>query len=593
MSDDRLALTKQVKEANDIVDVVGQYVSLRPAGGTFKGLCPFHSDNRPSFDVDPRRQRYRCWSCGKFGDVYQFVMEFEKVTFPEALDQLARRANIVIANTRREPSPARVRLCDALRWAGELYRECLLDDELAADARRYLGDRKLLGETVRKFGLGYAPLSGDWLARKVGSAPVPVDVLLEAGLIAESRVGTGYYDRFRDRVMFPIRDLRGQTVGFGGRILPTSAYASRGPKYYNSPESELFVKSEILYGLDLARFAAQTAGYLAVVEGYTDVLMAHQCGVGHVVATMGTALTASHVKVIRRFAPRVVLIYDADAGGSTGVDRALELFIRHDLELRVATLPDGLDPFDLLVRDGPDPFRAALEAAVDVLDYKFDQVLKTSSAGVDGARRAVEAVLGLMALAPDQADANAAIRRDLILTRVASRFGLREPMLRQRLAELREQARVKDATGADKPAAVGQSGSAPADPVERELLEVLLAEPALVGRARAEVPPDRIAHAGLRRLLTGLYKLQVSGSVPDLDGLRLLILDNPKLAEAAMRLQEVGGKHPDRPTWLDQILRAFRERDQSREAADLHGKLKAAVDSKQALELLKQIQQRA
>src|SRR5205823_11375071 len=189
------------------------------------------------------------------------------------------------------------------------------------------------------------------------------------------------------------RDALGRTVGFGGRILPTSSLLPRAPKYYNSAETPLFSKSEQLYGLDAARQAAAKAGYLAVVEGYTDVLMAHQMGVPQVVATMGTALNARHVRQLRRHAPRVVLVFDADAGGDTGVDRALEIFVGQDVDLRVATLPEGLDPCDLLVRQGAEPFRAALTKAVDVLEFKLTRVFETEAAsGVEGKRRAVDAV---------------------------------------------------------------------------------------------------------------------------------------------------------------------------------------------------------
>ncbi len=184
---------------------------------------------------------------------------------------------------------------------------------------------------------------------------------MEVGLIAVREGNRGHYDRFRDRVMFPIKDVRGQAVGFGGRIMPTNPLAARGPKYYNSAETPLFHKSELLYGLDLARHAG-SAGYLAVVEGYTDVMMAHQCGVPQVVATMGTALNARHVAQLRRYVPKVVLVYDADAGGYTGVDRALEMFVSQDVELAVATLPEGLDPCDLLVRpDGIDTFQTGTD----------------------------------------------------------------------------------------------------------------------------------------------------------------------------------------------------------------------------------------
>src|SRR5439155_5750404 len=222
-------------------------------------------------------------------------------------------------------------------------------------------------------GLGYAPATGDWLAQRAVPAGLSMDLLEKLGLVARRQEGNGYYDRFRDRIIFPIRNTRGQVVGFGGRILPSSSFADRAPKYYNSSDTPLFAKSEQLYGLDQARSAATEAGYLAVVEGYTDVLMAHQLGVCQVVATMGTALNGRHVQQLRRFVSRVVLVFDADAGGSTGVDRALQIFVSHNLDLAIATLPEGLDPCDLVVTQGPVPFRAALANAVDALEFKLQQ----------------------------------------------------------------------------------------------------------------------------------------------------------------------------------------------------------------------------
>src|SRR6266849_1856234 len=224
-----------------------------------------------------------------------------------------------------------------------------------------------------------------------------------AGFLARRQEGNGYYDRFRDRVIFPIRDARGQTVGFGGRILPSSPLSAKWPKYINSSETPLFTKSEQLYGLDQARQAGMTAGYLAVVEGYTDVLMAHQMGVPQVVATLGTALNARHVQHLRRFVPKVVLVFDADAGGNTGVDRALEIFVSHNVDLAIATLPEGKDPCDLLGEDGgAESFRRVLANAVDALDFKLNQLLAADgSTSIEGKRKVVEALLSVIALAPE------------------------------------------------------------------------------------------------------------------------------------------------------------------------------------------------
>jgi DNA primase len=593
LTDDRV---KQIKEASDIVDVVGSYINLRPAGPTYKGLCPFHDDHRPSLVVDPRWQNYKCWACDKYGDVIQFVQEFERVDFKEALELLARRAGITLEkSTSDAQNLGRALMLDVVRWAAQQYHECLLDSSLAEDARRYLGERNLKGETVRKYELGFAPRTGDWLVRKAEAAKIDPDVLEKVSLIARRTEGPGFYDRFRDRVQFPIRDVRGRIVGFGGRVLPSSPLSERGPKYYNSSDTPLFSKSELLYGLDQAKAAAVKAGYLAVVEGYTDVLMAHQAGIGQVVATMGTALNAHHVQNLRRFAPRVVLVFDADAGGQTGVDRALEIFAGQDVDLAIATLPAGLDPCDLLVQQGPDPFRQVLEKAEDALDFKLRHLLNgDSDRGVEGQRRAVDAVLGIIALAPPLPGQAGAVRTQLMVTRISSRLAIREETVWARLEEMRAQKRPVEKSSRARPqVSAPPARSSKAVPEERELLEVLLTEEALVAEAAASIQPDEIQHPGLRRLLVGLYALLAEGVPPNLDQLRARLLqggDDGPLAQYALNMQEVGLQNDNRAEWFRRLLVRFQERRNRSAKQKLQTQLQSTRDHQAALDLLRRQQ---
>jgi DNA primase len=592
LADDREALTRQVKEANDIVDVVGAYVGLRQVGQTYKGLCPFHDDSHPSFDVNPTRQRYRCWSCEKFGDVFTFIQEIERVSFLEARELLARRAGITLEKKGANPqSEGRALMLDIARWAQEQFQQSLLSSPLAESARVYLGERGLVGETIRRFGLGYAPPAGEWLLQRAAQANVSVELLEKVGLVAKRQEGPGYYDFFRDRVMFPIRDVQGRTVAFGGRILPTSPLATRVGKYINSRETALFSKSEQLYGLDLARQSAAKAGYLAVVEGYTDVMMAHQHGVSNVVATMGTALNARHVKNLRRFVPRVVLVFDADAGGDTGVDRALEIFVGQEMDLAIATLPEGLDPCDFLVKHGVQPLQLALTNAVNALDYKLTRMLnREASAGVEGQRRALDAVLAVIALAPEIPGQSGQVKLQLIATRIAQRLGVREETVWARLNELRDVRRERrDSRRPDPKDEEAQKRQAPAAPAERQLLEALLAEPELVPTAAAEVAPEHIQHPGLRQLYEGLCSLEREGTTPSLDNLRPL-LHTTELAAWALGAQEVGRRMPDRAAALRQILAEFRRRRDLPLKLELQDQLHAANDHEQALELLRQLQ---
>lgn len=600
MADERGGLTRQIKEASDIVAVVGSYVSLVPAAGVFKCVCPFHNDTRPSMQVDARYQNYKCWSCGKKGDVFTFVQDFEKVSFLEAREILAKRAGINLEDVPVE-NVRRVKQLDAIKWAADLYQECLLADqentsgELGERARKYLGERKLTGATVRAFGLGFAPPSGDWLVHKAKEAGKDFEILREVGLIAERAHKGGYYNRFQDRVMFPIRDARGKPVGFGGRILPDSPLADRGPKYYNSTETPLFSKKDLLYGLDLARHAGAHAGYLAVVEGYTDVMMAHQYGVANVVATMGTALNESHVRQLLRFAPKVVLVFDADEGGEGGVDRALEIFVACDVDLAIATLPEGLDPCDLLTAQGKEPFQKALSNAVDALEFKLTQALATAGGSLENTKRVVDSVLKLMAYAPELPGNASNVKHELIVTRIAQRLGLRQETVWARFGELKVE-KKKEATR--RPAgdrgeipAPAPARTAPADPLEIYLMELLLADETLVPEAYAEIRPEDVLHPGLQKLLAGLYQLLEAGEPPEIDGLRAKI-NHPALAAKAMELQEVGRAVANRGAALRDVFERFRERRRDLGTRQLKDKLVAPATHEEGLALLGKLQAR-
>lgn len=596
MPSDSVELTKAIKAACDIVAVVGSYLTLKPAGATFKGLCPFHDDTRPSLDVDPRRQRYRCWACGAYGDVFQFVMAMEKVDFREARAILARRAGIRLDEEAGSgPAHQRRRWLEALQWAQQCYHECLRESDLAETARKYLGERGLHGGTIRDFGLGYAPLAGEWLLQQARRDLIDTQILVETGLLLVRQENRGWFDRFRDRVMFPIRDPRGQVIAFGGRILPTSPYATRAPKYYNSAETPLFSKSEVLYGLDRARTAAASAGYLVIVEGYTDVLMAHQCGFAHVVATMGTALTTRHISLIRRFVPRVILVFDADAGGLTGTDRALELFLTHDLEVAITMLPPGLDPCDLLVQSqGPSLFAQALASACDALEFKLQRLLQQhDTTTLEGTRRVLDAILQVIAVVPEHSSPELRIKKELMINRLAHRLHLRSETVWDRLEELRRRRQSTTSAASEEPTTALTSPPARVDPqvvAEKQLVEILLADPALISQACTVWPAEAMRHPRLRRILSELYAIYHSGGIPDLDALRERLFDRPDLYDDACRLHVVGQYMQDRAQWLQRVLQRLQELRLAAERQALKEEL-AAADAEQAVTLLRRLQQ--
>jgi len=585
-----------VKEASDIVDVIGSYISLRPAGQqTFKGLCPFHDDHRPSFDVDPKRGRYRCWSCGKYGDVITFVREYEKVEFAEALEILAKRAGI---NLEKKENLVQNRLrgsmLDSVRWASDQYHQCLQESPLAAEARSYLSSRGLEDEIIRQFGLGFAPRRGDWLLELAHNDGVDVGMLEQVGLIGRKTDKPGLYDRFRDRIMFPIRNVLGNTVGFGGRIMPSSPFVDKAPKYYNSSDSPLFSKSEQLYGIDQARNAIGKVGYLAVVEGYTDVMMAHQMGVGNIVATMGTAINARHLRQLRRWTSKVVLVFDADAGGEQGVDRALELFVTNDMDLAIATLPEGLDPCDMLLNDGPEAFQEVLKGAVDALEFKLSSILAEISrdgASVETKRKATDSILSVLARIPVESSPSSQLKMQLMLGRIGKRLGLSEETLKNRVNELRPktESRKVDTNTINT---TEESRRAKPVPEEKELVEVLLANPDLVLRARQDLSIDDMNHPGLRQIVSILFDLQDEKQTPDLDAVRARMGDSP-IGSRLLDLADQGRRNPEPMAWYGNILERFNERKVKPVVRILQDQLHAENDHEAAIELLRKLQSRS
>lgn len=593
MDNDRV---KMVKEASDIVDVVGSYISLRPAGQqTFKGLCPFHDDHRPSFDVDPKRGRYRCWSCGKYGDVITFVQEYEKVEFAEALEILAQRAGI---NLEKKENLVQNRLrgsmLDSVRWASDQYHQCLQESPLAAEARSYLSSRGLEDEIIRQFGLGFAPRRGDWLLELAHNDGVDVGMLEQVGLIGRKTDKPGLYDRFRDRIMFPIRNVLGNTVGFGGRIMPSSPFVDKAPKYYNSSDSPLFSKSEQLYGIDQARNSIGKIGYLAVVEGYTDVMMAHQMGVGNIVATMGTAINARHLRQLRRWTSKVVLVFDADAGGEQGVDRALELFVTNDMDLAIATLPEGLDPCDMLLNDGPEAFQEVLKGAVDALEFKLTSILAEISrdgASVETKRKATDSILSVLARIPVESSPSSQLKMQLMLGRIGKRLGLSDETLKNRVNELRPktESRKVDTNIINT---TEESRRAKPVPEEKELVEVLLANPDLVFRAKQDLSIDDLNHPGLRQIVSILFDLLDEKRTPDLDAVRARMGDSP-IGSRLLDLADQGRRNPEPVTWYGNILERFNERKVKPVVRVLQDQLHAANDHETAMELLRKLQSRS
>ncbi len=532
-----------VRSRTDIVDLVGESLTLTPRRHEYIGLCPFHDDHNPSFHVYPERQSYRCWVCNEGGDCFSFVMRTDGVTFPEALEILARRANIEIprhARAANDPAAgSKPRLYEIVAWAEAEMHRCLLSAPEAAPAREYLASRGFTPETIQRFRLGYHPNQWEWLlnrARKLYKA----EELFAARLLRQRDDGS-YYDDFVDRVMFPIRDMRGRVVAFGGRVLPGTA-RDDAPKYLNSPESPLFTKSDLLYGFDAARDGIRRSETAVVVEGYTDCILAHQHGIGNVVGTLGTALTDQHVKLLKRLARKVVQCYDGDDAGRNAAERALARFIAHDVDLRVLTLQGGLDPADFLAQHGTEAFQRLIAQAPELWDHKLQLTFaRYGFESIDARQRVLDEMLEMLALAPRLAGSP---REHILLSRLSQRVAIPEQQIRRQLGEARKKQSRRPApqTAADQakvtPASVALSSQASfRQRTEYELLEVIFAVPGSIDLIRPRVSAQDITDEKLRRLLEICYDLAEQGTVPSFENVTLA-LEDPELKRLSVQIDE-------------------------------------------------------
>ncbi len=452
MSFDPMDTKERVRQAVDIVDLVGSYLSLRREGRGYKAICPWHDDTRPSLQVNPERQSFKCWVCDIGGDVFSFIMQIEGVTFPEALTLLAERAGITLDKQTRGGAGAldKRTLFQAMEWAAQRYHRLLLDDPQAAPARHYLAERGITAESITRFRLGYSPDEWSWLAQGArGTAHTP-PVLEKVGLL-RTKSGGGHYDWFRGRLMFPIFDAQGRAVGAGGRVLPGvgndksgGEKGATGAKYVNSPETPLYSKSNLLYGLHLARETIRKTHTALVMEGYTDVIVAHQCGFENAVSVSGTALGSQQIRLLQRFADRlrIVLVLDGDAAGRRRANEVLELFVAENADVRVLTLPEQLDPCEFLLTRGSEAFGALVDQAPDALTHAERDL----TAGIDLTRdvhqasEALEQLLRIVAKGPrlvSNTTTDDRLREEKILQRLAFDFRMPEEQLRSRLSQLR------------------------------------------------------------------------------------------------------------------------------------------------------------
>ncbi len=606
-SDD--AVKERIREAIDIVDLVQQFVPLKRAGRNYVGRCPWHDDSKPSLQVNPERQTYKCWVCDIGGDVFSFIMKVENVGFKEALEILADKAGIPLPKQEKKiflkptglkptrpknndpnvdpnaeldqlaysddleaPSSDAVEqprevdrqtLFHAVDWLAKQYHHALLTLEEAEPARKYLRDRKINDESIRKFLIGYAPMERDWIAKKVKNDSKRLQILeLVGNLIGpdaeantEHRTNTAYYDRFRGRVLFPIRDTQDRPVAFGGRVIPGSPLTSKA-KYVNSPETPLFSKHRMLYGLESARRKMKDTRRALIMEGYTDCIVAHQFGFEDAVAVLGTALGPEHIRILKRYVDKMLLVLDGDEAGRKRADQVLELFVAQGVDMSVLTLPAGLDPCEFLEENGADAFRMLIDAeATDALDHAF----RSATFGIDlehdviGSSRALDKLLTIIAQSPTQGagfDDPQRIRIEKTLQKLSHRFGVTEDEIRRRVKEKRKKIQESPRRDYDSPVEktvipdendVWSSPENLPDQLEREMLELIIGDPTTLYEFWEEVPPERCRSPITKQIYAKCNEMIERNKLPTFDCL-IVAFDAPKMKSFLVKLDETGTK---------------------------------------------------
>jgi len=485
----------QVLGSIDIVELIGRTVTLKRQGKDFVGLCPFHSEKSGSFHVSPSKQFFYCFGCKANGNAIDFIIKRDRLEFVDALRILGESLGLEMPRfgAGKQKAGERQALFDMQSAAGAFFQRSLENAEVGLAAREYLAKRGINGDSTRQFQIGYAPDSWDGLIRGPVGRKYPPDSLFTGGLVKKRDTGGGgFYDTFRNRLMFPIRDESSRVIAFGGRVMPGSQDPA---KYLNSPETPLFSKSRCIFGIDLARQKIVESRTAVVVEGYTDVIMAHQFGASNVVSILGTALTEQHVGVLRRFADKIVLLFDADTAGDTAVDRAVGLFLTQPVDITIASMPQGVDPDEYLLEHGVAGFNEVIAAASDALAYKWKQLVRRfdeSGNSLTGQQKAVDEYLTALAGARGSGPVDG-IRWGQILAQVGRLTGIPADQLHRRFRPSRQPSRRLSAPPQTPPAQADEASepntqSPPDEPpvcrplsareiAERRLLGVLLVQP--------------------------------------------------------------------------------------------------------------------
>ena len=559
-------LIDQVRQSVDIVDVISDHVALIRKGKSFLGLCPFHDDSSPSMNVSQDKQIYKCFSCGAGGNVFTFVRDIENISFIEAVRKLAERAGIALPDSRSDNSENE-KTYDELYRANELalkyFHHMLMEHESGSIAREYLAHRGMLRDTMVSFQLGYALNQWDGFLQAATRRGYSLQVLERAGLITPRQKGTGYYDRFRHRVMFPIHASTGRPVAFGARALDIDEQA----KYLNSPETPVYHKSATLYGLWRGRDAIRNTQQALVVEGYMDLISLVQNGIENVVASSGTALTSDHARMLRRYASHIVLVFDGDEAGTGATVRGIGSLFEMGLDVRVVSLPQGHDPDSFVREHGPDGFYALIEkasSAVDFLIHRFSTREDLSS--IDGKTRAAHELAELIGRIKDQA------RRQFLIQDVSQKLRMEESVFIQIVhADTRQTPSRRSTAPTGTPP--------PFDPrprSERELLYLMMRNPDAADFVLHHIRMEDFTNSTYRQMVRLIAQLRQNRQNPTVANLIDHCRD-PQLSRIISDLfLEPGMPDPDQVP-LDDYIRNFKMKNIERQLDDLQAQMSGSI----------------
>jgi len=561
ISDEKI---EEVQEATDIIDVISQYVTLKKKGKSFLGLCPFHTEKTPSFSVDPVRGFYHCFGCGAGGNIFTFVMQMERISFPEAVRSLAEKSGIRIPIYQKDDQQSEEieTLYRTNQFAAGFFQRCLHHSGEGEKALAYLRERQFNHHMIERFQIGYAPDSWNQLLREASKASIRPESLRQAGLVIFKNEGEGYYDRFRGRLMFPIFNPSGRVIGFGGRKLKEE---EDGPKYLNTPETQVYQKSRILYGLHQSKSGIRRENRALLVEGYTDLIRLHQCGLDFGVATSGTALTEDQGKLLMRYTKNVTVVFDGDPAGFDAALRGVDILIGVGLHIQIVSLPDGYDPDSYLRDRGCEAIQELLNSAQYFIDFRISRLregdqLITHSDKAEATRAILTTVLKIS----DPLERNFAIKD------IAEKLDVEEALLIQQMRQIQKGEHASFSEADKKNDSILLTA-------EQGILILFLEDGARWGKIIFQfVEPKYFQESDIRFIVDMLYEGFLRGNVPDAKSLLNHFSDNPRVIQYLTRmLTEKIGQEVDRSQFgLDCVLKLL-QKELHKQAREIQEKIRS------------------